>query len=81
MNYSENQLDVLCNFLANFHDWPIEDLESEFFEYISENGIKLTKDQANTILSYFLAIPPSTRFHRLFDHKSCIQKVLKNNLH
>lgn len=79
MKFSENQIDIMCNFLANYHDWPIENLEVEFFEYAIDNGINLDKKQSSCLLNKFLEIPGSIRFHREFDHKVFISTILKSD--
>lgn len=64
MNVNEQIADVL----ANFHDWPVENLREEFMNYVS-NGIDLvTQDEAFYIFEKFMQINAQERYAPKFDH-------------
>lgn len=72
------QLNIISNFLANYHNWPIEDVTKEFDTYLDANEIPLSAENSRFLLKCFIEIEPTERFNTKFDHFKFVYKAISN---
>jgi hypothetical protein len=65
---SNLEIEAAADILANFHDLPIADIESEFRSIMSESFPGIDGELLRHVYEQFMAINPMTRFSREFDH-------------
>lgn len=75
MNLDESQINIVSNFLANYHDWPIQNIANEFDTYLNDNEIPLTVEDSRFLLKSFLEIDSTERFNSKFDHFKFVKRV------
>ena len=73
---TENEVEIISDLLANFHDWDVEDLKKAFVDYICLEIPSIDSKTASYIYDKFMKIPAPIRFHRHFNHKDFIYKLL-----
>ena len=69
MELSEQDIDVIADLLANFHDWMVTDLKSEFIQNLKYNDVNLTEDAMEKIYENFMSIDSTQRYKASFNHK------------
>ncbi len=73
---TENEVEIISDILANFHDWNVEDLKKAFVDYICSEIPDVDSKTASYIYDKFMEIPAPIRFDRLFNHKDFVYKLL-----
>jgi hypothetical protein len=77
MELDELQMNIISNYLANFHDWPIEDIFEDFKTYLDENEISLSIGDSTLLIASFLKLDEQERFNRSFDHFNFVNNFSK----
>lgn len=73
---TENEVDIIADILANFHDWNDKDLKKAFADYICSEIPKIDTETANYIYDKFMNISAPIRFGSKFNHKEFVYRVL-----
>lgn len=69
MEFSELDIEIIADSLANFHDWIVPDLKSEFIQNLKDNDVQLSEEVMKMIYENFMSIDSDQRYKPSFNHK------------
>jgi len=69
---NRSALVAIADIIANFHDWPVENLHHEGFNLIRESFPDIDPNFVSDVLISYLAIEPETRFSPNFNHEQFV---------
>ena len=75
---SEIEIEAMADFLANMHDLPIEDLESEFRTIMRESFPTLQREFLDHVYAQFMRLSPGVRFNVKFDHRQFLRATFES---
>ena len=69
MEIPELEIEIIADSLANFHDWMVVDLKSEFIQNLKDNDVQLSEEAMEKIYENFMSIDSTQRYKASFNHK------------
>lgn len=67
------QIEILADFLANFHDWEIEDIEEGFKSFALENEIQVSPEKLINLLREYNKVEKIHIYSGNFKHTDFIR--------
>lgn len=78
MNDEAHEIDILADYLANFHDWETGDSLLDFISYAKDNDLSISESVLRNIFHKFQELDALKKYDRKFDHKDFIRRYLRD---